>query len=195
MFGHSEGPESSKGYGAVIDSSRCMRFFDARHRCSDEQSAPIRVLRTSESTIGILQRRVLMEAAAVLFWIDPPVGDPPRSRSGRSLYIAPMEISRDSEAGWGQLGPRLGDFCWHGHFSNLTVRTIDSPRHKERVRANGMDLRKNTVTIAAAVILGSQRHGHGWTVANQVHATPEVIPLCRERFTALTLPKFRPSLR
>lgn len=83
-------------------------------------------------------------------WIDPPVGDPPRSRSGRSLYIAPMEISRDTEAGWGQLEPRLGDFCWYGHFSNLTVRTIDSPRHKERVRANGMDLRKNTVTIAAA---------------------------------------------
>ena len=152
-----------KELGAVADSSRCMRSFDARHRCSDEQSTPIRVLRISQSITGILQRRVLMEAAAVLFWIDPHLGDPPRRRPGRSLLLAPMDITGDPEAGWRQLGPHLGDLCWHRHFSNLTVRTIDSAQHKERVRANGMDLRTDTVTIATAV-MGFPATQAGWAL-------------------------------
>jgi hypothetical protein len=61
-----------------------------------------------------------------------------RSRPVGRLLFAPMEIPGDTEAGWGQLGPRLGNSFRHGHFSNLTFRT-DLPRHKEGVRANGMN--------------------------------------------------------
>ena len=150
MFGHSEGTESSKEYGAVIDSSRCMRSFDARHRCSNEQSAPILVLRTSESTIGMLQRRLFMETAVVLFRIDLHLDDPPRSCPVGGLLFAPMGIAGDTEVCPGQLGLRRGDLCGRSHFSDLSVRTIDSPRHEERVRANDIALRTNTMTMAAA---------------------------------------------
>src|ERR1039458_1237118 len=52
---------SSKEHGAVSDSFRCMHSFDVRHRCPDELSTPIHVVRTSKSTTGVVQRGVLME--------------------------------------------------------------------------------------------------------------------------------------
>lgn len=197
MFGHSEGTEGSKEHGAVADSSRCRRSFDARHCCSDEQSTPIHVLCISQSITGILQRRVLMEAAAVLFWIDPHVGDPPGCRPGRSLLLARMDITGNPEAGRRQLGPHLGHLCWHRHFSHLAVCTIDSARHKERVRANGMDLRTDTVTIHGRDgVPAISRLG----VADQIRrlatagADPTDDSTLPKRFTASTLPKFGPSL-
>ena len=132
-----------------------MRSFDVRHRCSDEQSAPIRVVHTSKSITGMLQRGVLMEAAAVLFWIDPHLGDPPRSRLVGGILFAPMEIARGTEARRGQLGHRVGDLCRHRYFCNLPVRTINSPRHKEGVRADGIALRTNTVTLVVLQLSGT----------------------------------------
>ena len=185
MFGHSEVAESSKEHGPVIDSFRCMRDFDVRHRCSDEQSTPIRVVHTSQSITGILQRHLLMETASVLFRIDPHLDDPARSCPVGDLLFAPMEITSDAAACPGQLELRRGDLCWHSNFSNLSVCIINSPGHKERVRANGIPLRTNTMTIAAATLAGwSWARSHSERSANR-----------RTRFrSAPTLPKFRPSL-
>src|ERR1039457_4237994 len=109
---------SSREHGTAIDSSRCIRSFDVRHRCSDEQSTPNHVLRTSKSITWMVQRGVLMEAAAVLFWRDPHFGDPPRSRLVRSILFAPVEIAGGPEARLGRLGNRVGDLCWHRCFCN-----------------------------------------------------------------------------
>src|SRR5450759_2915532 len=50
----------SKEHGAVSDSFRCMHSFDVRHRCPDELSTPIHVVRTSKSITGVVQRLSLI---------------------------------------------------------------------------------------------------------------------------------------
>jgi hypothetical protein len=149
MFAHSEGAESSKEHGRVVDSFRCRRSFDVRYRCSDEQSTPLLVVHASQSITGILQRRLLRETAAVLFRIGPDLDNPPRSRPVGGLLFAPLEIAGDAAACPGRLGRPRGHLCWHGHFSNLSVRTIDPLRHKERVRGNSIPVRTNTMTMKA----------------------------------------------
>src|ERR1017187_1041422 len=184
MFGHSaEGTESSEGHGQAIDSIRRIRSLDVRHRCSDEQSNSIRVIRISQSIAGMLQRLLLLETAVVLFRIDPHLDDPPRGCPVGHLLFAPMEIAGDTEDCPRQLGLRRGDLCWHSYFSHFSVRTIDSPRHQERVQANDTALRTNTMTIAAAAFaacpLGSRSSGgkcapaeHG--SARLLHTSPRL---------------------
>src|ERR1017187_5120531 len=169
---------SSKEHGTAIDSARGMRSFDVRHRCSDEQPTPNHVLRTSKSITWMVQRGVLMEAAAVLFWRDPHFGDPPRSRLVRSILFAPVEIAGGTEVPRGRLGHQVGDLRWHRCFCNLPVRTKNSPRHEEGVRTNGIALRTNTVTHAAARAAGPLRircmlcrqfrHAPVWNTADRV---------------------------
>ena len=165
----------SKEHGAVSDSFGCMHSFDVRHRCPDELSTPIHVVRTSKSITGVVQRGVLMEAAVVLFWIDPHLGSFPRGRLVGSILFAPVEIASGTEARRGQLGHRVGDLCRHRYFCNLPVRTRNSPRHKEGVRANGIALRVSTVTLAAAIYaMAGSRCADRRIGTDQVHAMPSV---------------------
>ena len=91
------------------------------------------VLCTSKSITGMVQRGVLMEAAAVLFWRDSHFSDPPWSRLVGSILFAPVEIAGGPEARQGRLGHRVGNLCWHRCFCNLPVRTKNPPRHEEGV--------------------------------------------------------------
>ena len=141
MSWRSEGTESFEEHGPVVDRSRCMRSFDVRHRCSDEQSTSIYVLHFAQSVARMLQRRVLVETATVLFRIDPRLDTSPWSCLVGDLLFAPIGSAGDTDDCPAQLGLPRGDLCWRSHFSNLSVCTIDSPRHKERVRANGIALR------------------------------------------------------
>ena len=125
---------SSKEHGTAIDSARGMRSFDVRHRCCDGQSTHNYVLCASKSITRMVQRGVLMEAAAVLFWRDPHFSDPPWSRLVGSILFAPVEIAGGPEARQGRLGHRVGNLCWHRCFCNLPVRTKNPPRHEEGVR-------------------------------------------------------------
>src|ERR1017187_8850716 len=72
---------SSKEHGTAIDSARGMRSFDVRHRCCDGQSTHNYVLCASKSITRMVQRGVLMEAAAVLFGRDPHFSDPEIGRA------------------------------------------------------------------------------------------------------------------
>jgi hypothetical protein len=184
MSGRSEGTESSEEHGPVVDRFRYMRSFDVRHRCSDEQSTSIHVVHISQSVAGMLQRRVLMETATVLFRIDPRLDTSPWSCLVGGLLFSPIGSAGDTDACPAQLGPPRGDLCWHRHFSNLSVRTIDSPRHKERVRANGIALRTKMTMQRRSTPCPS------WLLGVS-EATADRRPrLC----SAPTLPKFRPSL-
>src|ERR1017187_1698943 len=124
---------SSKEHGTAIDSARGMRSFDVRHRCCDGQSTHNYVLCASKSITRMVQRGVLMEAAAVLFGRDPHFSDPARSRLVRSILFAPVEIAGGPEARQGRLGHRVGNLCWHRCFCNFPVRTKNPPRNEEGV--------------------------------------------------------------
>src|ERR1035441_4497870 len=105
---------SSEEHGTAIDSARGMRSFDVRHRCCDGQSTHNHVLCTSKSITGMVQRGVLMEAAAVLFWRDRHFSDPPWSRLVGSILSAPVEIAGGPEARQGRLGIEWGIFAGIG---------------------------------------------------------------------------------